>query len=328
VDALVSLDGWQHSTIVAILDNPRYTGYAVYGRWQKVEELLDPEDVAAGYVVKFRRSPQAKIVRSRQPAHPAIVSVETFTTAQLEQRKRKSHGKAGCSAIDRRRVSKKRTYLYRGRIRCAICARTMEGAARRQDTIYYRCNARTLVPGSVMAIAHPSQIYLREDVITPRINRWIGSLFDPIHRDETISALLEADDSADRAREHLERMRDRVAAAETVMEKLRKALDAGWDPVELRDQYNAAVAEKRAAEAALGAAPDERGVSREDLEAYVDHLGDVAAALDGADPEELSELYSSLRLSLRYDLHINQTVDVEVDPLVDRVDKLRVRGGT
>src|SRR5262249_14865587 len=91
------MDGWQHSTIVTILDNPRYTGYAVYGRWQKVEELLDPDDVAAGYVVKFRRSPQAKIVRSRQPAHPAIVSVERFTTAQLAQRKRKSGGKAGWS---------------------------------------------------------------------------------------------------------------------------------------------------------------------------------------------------------------------------------------
>ncbi|WP_410790969.1 recombinase family protein [Kribbella sp. C-35] len=321
------MDGWQHSTIVAILDNPRYTGYAVYGRWQKVEELLDPEDVAAGYVVRFRRSPQAKIVRSRQPAHPAIVSVGRFTAAQLEQRKRKSGGKAGWSSVDRRRVSQKRMYVFRGRIKCALCARTMEGAARRQDTIYYRCNARTLVPGSATASAHPPQIYLREDVITPRINRWIGSLFDPMHRDDTIATLLESDDSADRAREHVERVRDRVAAAETVMEKLRRALDAGWDPVELRDQYNAAVAEKRSAEVALAAAPDDSGLSRGDLEAFVDQLGDIGAALDVAEPQELSELYASLRLSLRYH-HIKQTVDVEVDPLADRVNKLRVRGGT
>lgn len=41
------MGGWQPSTVVAILSNPRYTGYAVYGRWQKVEELLDPDDVAA-----------------------------------------------------------------------------------------------------------------------------------------------------------------------------------------------------------------------------------------------------------------------------------------
>ncbi|WP_327635121.1 recombinase family protein [Kribbella sp. NBC_00482] len=321
------MDGWQHSTIAAVLENPRYTGYAIYGRWQKVEELLDPEDVAAGYVVKFRRSPQAKIVRSRQPAHPAIVPVETFTAAQLEQRRRRSGGKSSWSSVDRQRISRKRVYVYRGRIRCGICVRTMEGAARREDTIYYRCNARTLVPGSATALAHPRQIYLREDSITPQINRWIGRLFDSIHRSETITALLQADDSADQLRDQVERLRDRVAAAETVMEKLRKALDAGWDPVELRAQYNSAAAEKHAAETALATAPSAKGLNREELEMYVDQLGDVARALDSAEPEELSELYSSLRLSLTYH-HTEQIVDVEVDPMADRVDKYRVRGGT
>jgi hypothetical protein len=97
-------------------------------------------------------------------------------------------------------------------------------------------------------MAHPRQIYLREDLSTPHINRWIGSLFDPIHRSQTITALLQADDSADKLRDQIERLRDRVAAA--VMEKLRKALDAGWDPVELRAQCNAAATEKHAAETA------------------------------------------------------------------------------
>ncbi|GAA0947217.1 hypothetical protein GCM10009554_43890 [Kribbella koreensis] len=54
--------------------------------------MLDPEDVAAGYIARFRRPPLAKIVRSREPAHPAIVSVETFTAAQLEKRKRRTGG--------------------------------------------------------------------------------------------------------------------------------------------------------------------------------------------------------------------------------------------
>ncbi|MGW6194828.1 recombinase family protein [Kribbella sp. NPDC055110] len=321
------MDGWQHSTVAAILENPRYTGYAVYGRWRKSEELLDPDDVAAGYVVRFRRSPQAKIVRSRHPAHPAIVSVETFTAAQLEKRKRRAGGRAGWSSVSRRRAPKKRLYIFRGRITCSACVRKMEGAARRGDTVYYRCNARTLVPGSATAMRHPQQIYLREDIIVPRINRWIGSLFDPVHREATITALLDADDSADRVLEHMHTLRGRVAAAEVVMEKLQRALNAGWDPTELREQYNAAVAEKRAAEAALAEEPNERGLSREDLEAYVDQLGDVGRALNTAEPEELSELYSSLRLSLTYD-HVEQKLDVEVDPLADRVVKSRVRGGT
>lgn len=253
------MDGWQHSTVVAILANPRYTGYAIYGRWQKVEELLDPEDVAAGYVVRFRRSPQAKIVRSREPAHPAIVSVDTFTAVQLEERRRKGDGRRGWSSMSRTPQPKKRVYLLRSRIRCGLCGRKMEGATRRQG----------------------------------------------------------------RVRE----LQDRIKAAEAAMGRLRRALDAGWDPAELREQYNLAVGEKRAAEASLAAVPGEERVSRPELEAMIDGLGDMARALDGAGPEELAELYAGLRLSLTYH-HTKQIVDVEVDPLADRVAKLRVRGGT
>ncbi|MGW7682968.1 hypothetical protein ACWGID_19690 [Kribbella sp. NPDC054772] len=111
------------------------------------------------------------------------------------------------------------------------------------------------------------------------------------------------------------------------MKKLRKALDAGWDPAKLREQYNAAAGEKRAAEAALAAVPSEKSLSRKELESYVDELGSVGKALNLAGSEELSELYSSLRLALTYH-HREQIVEVEVDPLADRVDKYRVRGGT
>jgi hypothetical protein len=69
-------DGWQDSAVRAILENPRYTGYAIYGRWQKVEELLDPDDVAAGHIVRFRRSAQAKIIRSREPAPEGSLAVQ------------------------------------------------------------------------------------------------------------------------------------------------------------------------------------------------------------------------------------------------------------
>jgi hypothetical protein len=56
-------DGWQgSSTVRAILENPRYTGYAFFGRWTKHEALLDPDDVAAGHVVRFRRSGTDRIV--------------------------------------------------------------------------------------------------------------------------------------------------------------------------------------------------------------------------------------------------------------------------
>lgn len=43
--------------------------------------------------------------------------------------------------------------------------------------------------------------------------------------------------------------------------------------------------------------------------------------------QEMSELYASLRWPLTYH-HVEQILDVEVDPMGDRVDKHRVRGRT
>jgi hypothetical protein len=58
------------STIRSILENPRYTEYAFFGRWTKHETLLDPDDVAAGHVTRFRRSNPDRIVRFRHPRTP------------------------------------------------------------------------------------------------------------------------------------------------------------------------------------------------------------------------------------------------------------------
>ncbi len=170
------MDGWQHSTVVAILDNPRYTGYAIYGRWQKVEELLDPDDVAAGYVVKFRRSPQAKIVRSREPAHPAIVSVEMFTAAAARAAEAEARGgsRAG-RRVDRRRVSQQAGLCAAGagsvagsvrgrwRGRRGAGTRSTTGATRGRWCRDRRPRWRILGRSTFVRI-----------VVTPAINRWIG----------------------------------------------------------------------------------------------------------------------------------------------------------
>ncbi|WP_229373464.1 recombinase family protein [Umezawaea beigongshangensis] len=140
-------DGWQGSTVRAILENPRYTGFAFFGRWARQETLLDPDDVAAGHVVRFRRAAPEKVVRSRQPAHPAVVTVEEFVEAQLLRRSRAAGGLAASRKLERGPKATKRPYPLRGRVRCAYCSRRMEGTPRKTRT-YYRCSARTLVPGS------------------------------------------------------------------------------------------------------------------------------------------------------------------------------------
>ncbi|WP_158853666.1 hypothetical protein [Saccharothrix deserti] len=39
--------------------------------------VAGPDDIAAVYVVRFRRSTPARVVRSWKPAHPAIIGVRT-----------------------------------------------------------------------------------------------------------------------------------------------------------------------------------------------------------------------------------------------------------
>ncbi|WP_328520577.1 recombinase family protein [Kribbella sp. NBC_00359] len=273
--------GWQSSTVKAILDNPRYTGFAVYGRWRKVEELLDPENVAAGHVVRFRRSPTSKIVRSREAAHAAIVSLEDFTRVQLEIRARREAGLRDQTSRERVRVRTPHTYLFKGRVRCSICTRKMEGAMRR-NTEFCRCAARTLAPGASASLEHPPTVYLRVDQLSTRVNDWIAKLFSPEYLDATVdelTAAVEEDAPADRTEADLKR---RIAAAEATMWRLRRALEAGWDPAEMTAQYNAAVAEKRAAEAGLATIERPQRLTPKEIRAMVDQLGDIAQALDCA----------------------------------------------
>ncbi|TCC48032.1 recombinase family protein [Kribbella capetownensis] len=318
-------DGWQHSTVKAILENPRYTGFAIYGRWRKVEELLDPEDVAAGHVVRFRRSPQSKIVRSREPAHPAIVSVDVFTRVQLEIRARRGADMAARASQPRTLVGPKSAYLFRGAICCETCGRKMEGA-RRKHAVFYRCAARTLVPGSSAALGHPPTVYVREDQLSHGVNEWIAGLFSPDNLDETVAVLVGAQDVEDPTEATERVFRERIAAAEASMNRLQRALEAGWDPETLTGQYNAAVAEKKAALAGLEALEPAERLSPADIHAMIDELGAMKTVLDQADRADLAELYGTLALEVSYH-HKTRVADVSISP-TPRVVSMRVRGGT
>jgi hypothetical protein len=125
-----------------ILENPRYTGYAFFGRYTKHETLLDPDDISAGHVTRFRRSESDRIVRSRKPAHLPIVSVEDFVEAQLLRRSRAAGGLASRRKLERGPKATKRPYPLRGRVRCGYCQRRMEGTPRKAR-IYYRCTTRS-----------------------------------------------------------------------------------------------------------------------------------------------------------------------------------------
>jgi hypothetical protein len=191
--------------------------------------------------------------------------------------------------------------------------------------MFYRCAARTLVPGEKEELRHPPTVYVREDQLADGLNEWIAGLFSPKNLDETVAIIMGAqgkDDAVDAA-EH--GFRSRVAAAEASMGRLQRALEAGWDPEALTGQYNAAVAEKKAALAGLEALEPAERLSASDIRAMVKELGAMKRVLDLADRGDLADPYGALGLEVSYN-HKTRVADVSIS--TPRVVSLRVRGGT
>ena len=318
-------DGCQGSTVRSVLDNPRYTGYAIFGRWAKHEMLLDPDDVAAGHVVRFRRANPDRVVRSRQPAHPAIVSVEDFTQAQLVRRSKAAGGLRTARKAERNGRTTKHVYLFHGRIRCAVCSRKMEGSPRAHG-MYYRCPARTLAPGSRALESHPPAVYLREDPIRDAVNGWIGRLFDRGNVERTVTALVASQDNPETGTPGRETCKRTLADAETRLRRLQEAIASGVDPVALVDVINEAQRERAAARAELERAPVPNLLTDAEVYAMIDSLGDVGAALSDAKRDSLANLYTGINLQVLYE-PTEKVADVSVR-LGRRVNSAGVRGGT
>ena len=260
-------------------------------------------------------------MRSRKPAHPEIVSVETFTDAQLKRRTKAAGGLASARKAERGgRATTKRPYLLRGLVRCGICERKMQGASIRKG-VYYRCIARTLAPGSTALADHPPTVNLREEYILAPLNGWIGQMFDRENVDRTVAELVASQGEGGGATEH-QAVKKRLADAEATMRRHQAAIGAGVDPMALVEVINAAQAEREAARAALTSAGSVHTLGDAEVYAMIDSLGDVGATLQDANPAGLTRLYEGLRLQLRYE-PLEQAVYVAASP---RVVSERVRG--
>ncbi|WP_328993667.1 hypothetical protein OG394_04885 [Kribbella sp. NBC_01245] len=120
------------------------------------------------------------------------------------------------------------------------------------------------------------------------------------HLDGTVGILANAQGELDPPEAAEAAFRQRITAAESTMQRLPKALEAGWEPEALTSQYNAAVAEKRAAEAGIDSLQPTERLSSTEIRAMVDELGEMKLVLDTADRGDLAELYEALRLRISY----------------------------
>jgi len=212
---------WGKSAVRAILRNPRYTGYQVWGRQRRDEVLLDVDDVAAGHTSRRRWNPATQWIWSAEPAHQALVSRTTFQAVQA-----RIHARS--SGMPRKARSDTRIYLLRGRLQCGLCERRLQGQWVHGQA-YYRCR----YPAEYAAAAgfeHPRSVNLREADLLPGIDAWLARLTDPDHLQatcETIAAASHTSAALDAEREVATLA---LADCDRRLGRYRAALEAGTDP--------------------------------------------------------------------------------------------------
>ncbi|MGQ0837276.1 zinc ribbon domain-containing protein [Actinokineospora sp.] len=239
------------------------------------------------------------------------------------RRSRAAGGLPARRKLERGPKATKHVYALRGRVRCGYCQRRMEGSPR-QTRIYYRCAARSIVPGSPVLAEHPKNVYLPEIAVLDQVNDWLSKLFNRKQRDDTVRRLLGAGaDKPQTAGEHP--ARKRLTTAETKLRRLQDAIEAGANPAALVDAINRAQEECDAARMELERTPAARVIGLAEVEARVDQLAELAGGLRNALAEELREFYDAVNLDMLYNAE-DRLVDVTIRPSGRGSE--RVRGGT
>ena len=280
--------GWAHSAVRGILRNEKYLGRAVWGKQRKVDELLDVDDVAAGYVTRQRWVDGEAWIYGPADAHPALVDQDLWDAVTRRIAERSTSPRSGPRAPRTSSVP----YLLRGLLHCGICDRKMEGTTS-HGAIRYRCRVAQSRALPAYLADHPKSLYVREDHVVAALDKWLPTLADP----DFLTASQEADPEHDARRAALVRRLDDIDQA---TRNLVSSIEQGIDPAVVQPR----IAELRGARALAAAdlaalkAPDT--LTTDDMAALLDGLGGMEVVLAEAPPAEKADLYASLGLRLTY----------------------------
>jgi len=306
---------WAKSAVRAILNNPKYTGKTVWNRQRRDEELLDLDDVAAGYTSKMKRNDEDQWIRSDEQTHEALISDELWEACAAQRRVGEHR-----EAVRKPRV--KRTYSLSSLIFCGECGRRMTGNWTHNEP-YYRCGFRSEYAGATGK--HPRWVYLRERDVTPKLDEWLLAHFDPENIDATIAAMAAAQAPDDAAAARTEAARKRILDCDARLAKYRTALEGGDSPT-IAGWVREVEAERLAAQRELDGKTEPEPMSEDEVRALVEQ---VKAGLVGlatkASPAQKAAMYRTLGLKLTYHPETD-TLDIEARP--DAYTRGRVGGGT
>lgn len=283
--------GWAHSAVRAILKNEAYTGRRVWAKQQKIESLVDPEDVAAGQQTRLRWRKEMDWIRPDRRTHPQIVPDDLFNTIR------------GLLASDAPGEPKTRVsthpYGLRGVLFCAHCGRRMQGAWRtnRDDNstgrILYRCTLRSTRSMVPQLADHPQSLYVREDSILPHLDAWIAGLVTP----GALAAGQDVQVHGGRAAS----LRAAISELDRKIASLVAGVESGAEIAALTDQLSKRSAERAGLQAQLRGESSAERLTVAEMEKALTDLGGIGKILPKASPEMKAKLYASLGVRLEYD---------------------------
>jgi hypothetical protein len=238
----------------------------------------------------MRWNDRADWVWSADVVHEPLIDVELFERAQ-EQR---SLASTRATTVRPRR---KNTYVLSGLVRCGVCERRMQGIWA-HDRAYYRCR----FPAEYADVQgrHNRSVNVREEAILPGLDRWLATVFDPGHLDETCEALAAADDRAAVDDARVQAAKAKIADCDSRLDRYRAALEAGTDAALVGRWIAEVRAERLAAERQLADATPAPRLTKDEIKALVASLSDVVAVLADADPADKAAVYAELGISMTY----------------------------
>jgi len=118
--------------------------------------------------------------------------------------------------------------VFKSLVLCGVCDRKMQGQYS-HGVAYYRCRYPQEYAAAV-ALGHPANVYLREDVLIEPLDSWLAQEFGPLQRRHTIAKLVASAAAAAVAEPVSEAVTVTAAECDARLVRYRAALDAGADP--------------------------------------------------------------------------------------------------
>ena len=309
---------WGKSAVRAILTNPRYTGFQVWGKQRRDEVLLDVDDVAAGHETVMRWNEEREWTWSIEPVHEPLVSRPDFDAVQeIIRSNTRPRG-------PRTRRAAERPYVLRGRLTCGICGRLMQGHQARGQH-YYRCRYASEYARSAK-LDHPLNVYLREDDLLPQIDEWLEELFSPERIETTLDMLLDPDLDNQSAQLRA-RLDDELRQCDQRLVKYRALLDEGVDATLVAGWLKEVTATRQMTERRLTmliAESQKTAVDRDVVRDLLREVGGLVGLLAGGDQADRARFYEAVQVTGTFEPQVNRVI-LTTHPVGHMV---RVGGGT